>query len=266
MEPFSYQPRHCSHCRCRIGGDKRQGSQSARTQCAARVKPKPSKPQQRPTQDRQGQVVRGHVFPSKAPAFAHDNECGHGGHCRVYMHDRTSGKVQGTELCHYPAAAPHPMAQGRIHKRQPQRRKQQQGRELHPLGKRTRYQRRRYDRKHPLIHHEEQVWNRLCVIRRLLSDRVQPKPRKRPNHPANVRPKGQTITPQHPYHTDHAQHYKAVHNSAKDVLFSDHPAVEKSQSGGHQHHQCGTYQEPGGIAGVNLEHLLWCLRGQGRRA
>ncbi|MNE37730.1 hypothetical protein D3C80_1315970 [compost metagenome] len=62
---------------------------------------------------------------------------------------------------------------------------------------------------------------------------------------------GQAVAVEDPQHADQAGDGEALHHHRKDVLGTDHAAVEQRQAGdGHEQDQRGGRQHPGGIAAV----------------
>ena len=60
------------------------------------------------------------------------------------------------------------------------------------------------------------------------------------------------VAVKHPQHRHHAHRADAHHEHVEHASGADHAAVEERQSRGHQQHQRGTCQHPGGIAGIGL--------------
>ena len=61
------------------------------------------------------------------------------------------------------------------------------------------------------------------------------------------------VAEQDPEHTDGAHADETHHDHVQDALGPDHAAVEERETGGHQQHQCGSREDPGGVACADFQ-------------
>ena len=67
------------------------------------------------------------------------------------------------------------------------------------------------------------------------SDASQTDPVEASDDVADIRAEGEAVSVEDPLDGDDAKGDKALHDRSQDILSSDHAAVEKGESGGHQH-------------------------------
>ena len=73
---------------------------------------------------------------------------------------------------------------------------------------------------------------------------------------ADVVAEGHRVAVEHPEDADQRQRAEAHHHHVQDALGADHAAVEERQAWGHQQHERGAGEDPGGVAGVDHGNLL----------
>ncbi len=59
------------------------------------------------------------------------------------------------------------------------------------------------------------------------------------------------VTHQYPGHRDNSDRHKALHDHAERMLRPDQTRVEEREARGHQQHQRGAHDDPGGVSGVD---------------
>ena len=159
------------------------------------------------------------------------------------------------------------MGDGRIDDQGPKGHEDAQGGELHAVSKRAANQCRGDDREGHLEHHVDSLGDRLHGFRRAArtqgkrnvrtlgdvgTDTVQHEAREVADVCIAVR-EGDAVAGDRPDDRYDAADRERLHQRRQNVLLADHAGVEKCQAGnGHQQHESGAGQHPGGIAAVNL--------------
>jgi hypothetical protein len=142
------------------------------------------------------------------------------------------------------------VADGRVDHDRPERRESDPGREAHPLDDGARDERHGDDGEGRLIGEEEEVRNR--------SPRFEPDARE-PEvvEAAEQRPargEGQAVAGRGPRQAGGGERSEAHHHRVQGVLRARQAAIEEGEAGGHQQHERGRDQHPGGIGGGSSGH------------
>ena len=91
----------------------------------------------------------------------------------------------------------------------------------------------------------------------------RPTKSKLPTQPAaDVVAERERVAVEHPQHADDAECCRSHHHHVEDALGADHAAVEERQARGHEQHERGAGQDPGGVA-VSWVSRGFLLRGPG---
>ena len=141
-----------------LGVDGGVGGAAGRGEGRAAVEAEPAKPQHRRAQGHKGDVVRllVHLGTLDGGAGAEDVDGGKGGEAGGGVDDDTARKVPHAPLAH-PAAAPHPVAKGRVDEDDPQADEDEVRGEAQAVGEGSRHEGGGDDGEHALVAGEDQA-------------------------------------------------------------------------------------------------------------
>ncbi len=187
---------------------------------------------------------------------------------RVDVNDRAACEVQHAGGAQE-AAAPDPVADGRIDQQRPQGREQQQTGIFHPLGEGAGDQGRGDDGEGHL-EGDEQIFGNAGQqgVRRAQGHAVQEQHVQAAHiglkRGVRVGAEGDAVAGDEPDQRDHGEDADRLGDGGDDVLAAHHAAVEQGQTRqGHQQDQSGRGAQPGRAGAVQFQHRL--VRQQGWR-
>src|SRR5680860_1264201 len=208
----------------------------------------------------EGHVVRPHRVLGKTDPLAEDEgqdqACGAG----VDVNRRSAGEVNRLERVGDPATlgrreaveGEHPVRDREVDDRRPHDGEDQPGRVLRAVRDRPTDQGHRDDGEHRLESHERHGRDR--PDHRLRAEEVaQAEVLERiPYKPVPGLAERLAVAPENPGDADRRHRPEAHHHHVQDALGPDHAAVEEGYPRRHQQHQCGTDEDPGGVAAVDF--------------
>ncbi len=248
----------------------------ARTEGRAGVEAEPAEPQQAGTEHHQGHVVRPHRLGAEAdPGAEHERE-GQTRDTGVDVNRGATGEVEGAEPVGDPAAvltgeaveAEHPAGHWEVDQNAPQHGEQRPAAERRAVGDRTRHQGDRDDGEAGLEGHErhgrQRARDRVGAHQALQAEVLERVAEDAEERRALVSgcaeleadrvAERHAVAEEHPQDADRAHADEAHHHHVENALGPDHATVEEGETGGHQQHQSGGGENPGGVAGVDFKH------------
>jgi hypothetical protein len=192
---------------------------------------------------------------------------------------RTAGEVDRREVVGDPASdvlleaeVEDPVRDGEVDDRRPHAGEDQPGAELGAVGDGAADERHRDDREDGLEADEGHGGQAAGLAGHVLHQALQPEVLEgiAEQAGADVVAECHRVAVEHPQHADQGQRAEAHHHHVQNALRADHAAVEERETWGHQQHERGAGEDPGGVAGVDHGNLLWGHRpgaaGNGPRA
>ncbi len=235
---------------------------AVRTEGRAGVEAEPAEPQQSGAKHHQRKAVRAHLVPTPAhPLAEHDRE-GETGCAGVDVDRSTAGEVEHAPLGQPTgpvavriAEAEDPVRNREVDNGDPHRDEDGPGTELGPVRDRSRDERGRDHREHQLERREDEDRDRVLptVDRDLVEHVAQTDSAEVADEAVGVFvAERQREAEQHPQRGDDADRQHAHHQHVEHGLGADHAAVEEGKARGHEQHERGAHEDPGGVACVDV--------------
>ena len=253
LDPVDDHPDEERRRRGDLRVDRRKGAARAGRVVRAAIEAKPAEPKERRAEGDKGDVVRlvGGLLLGDLHARAKAVDGSEGREAGGRVHDDAARKVPNAPASH-PAAAPHPVAEGRVDENDPEGDEDEVGREADAVGERARHERRRDDREHALVAREDKGRNAgdhrspIDAAEEEVGGRVA-------EELARVGAEAERVTDDEPHDRDHAHRAVVLHDHRHDRLPVQQSGVEERETGEHELDEGHRDEHPRGVTRVDGE-------------